>query len=109
VFEDQLRDKQKEIKDKSSSLEDGLPYLIEMLNVLLEPLTPKLNDNGEQEEIPAEVNKDGTPKKGTEMVPAWVTAEDVIKAELAADNIGVTHIDALSKKLNETAMEARPT
>lgn len=111
--EDKVTNKQTEINEladqEDSTMEDALPLLIEMLDILLEPLSPALNENGEQIEEPKEVTKSGNPKAGTDMVPKMITAQDSIDKALEADEIGISHIDALSKKLNEAAMEARPT
>lgn len=103
-LEDEIQDKREEIEAKGEIIEqEGLPFLIEMLHVLLEPLTPKKDpETDEQVMVESEENPG-------EMVPAMVTAEESLTASLDADKIGITHINALSQKLNETALEARPT
>jgi hypothetical protein len=109
-LEEDIEAKQKEIEKKSTTVDDALPYLIEMLDILLEPKTPKLDpETGDPMMAPAEVNKDGKPKQGTEMIPVFISASESIQGSLDDDKIGTTHVEALSKKLNETAMEARPT
>lgn len=111
--EDKVNKKQEEInelaEEEDSTMEDGLPLLIDMLDILLEPMTPVMDpETEEQVMVPSATNKDGSAKKNAEMVPKWVTAADSINAALERDEIGVMHIDSLSKKLNEVAMEARP-
>lgn len=107
---DRLREKQKEIDAESEAIEkDILPLLIEMLDILLEPMTEVRNEAGEVIMVPSKLTKQGKPAADSEEVPKMITAGDSINASLKEDKIGVTHINALSKKLNETALEARPT
>lgn len=101
--EDKVNDKQTEINELAdedgSTMDDALPLLIEMLDILLEPLSEAKTESGE-----VIMEKDGEGEK-----PKMITANDSITKALEEDKIGISHIDALSKKLNETAMEARPS
>lgn len=111
--EDKVETQQKKINDlaeqEGSTMNDALPLLIEMLDILLEPKTEAKGEDGEPILVPSKVKKDGRPTADSEEVPKMVTAADSINKALEEDKIGISHIDALSKKLNETAMEARPT
>lgn len=97
-----------ELPEDSDELE-ALPYLLDMLDILLEPLSQATDEEGEPITVPAETTAAGNPKKGTEMVPKMVTAQESLQASLDADEIGFSHINALTEKINKAAIEARPT